>query len=69
METSSPLIDTQIRRSLFDSVGEPAESDLIHGDRNASFATVASRLEAFRVLCTPVLLGLINLIYITVVTQ
>ena len=55
VETSSPLIDTQIRRSIFVAAGEPAENDLIHGDRNALFATVASRLEAFLVLRTPVL--------------
>eukprot|EP00978_Attheya_sp_CCMP212_P048794 scaffold575599_cov83-Attheya_sp.AAC.1 len=70
VETSSPLINTQIRRSIFASTGEPTmESNLIHGDRNALFAMVARRLEAFQVLRTPVLLGLINSVNITVVAQ
>eukprot|EP00978_Attheya_sp_CCMP212_P027685 scaffold93307_cov34-Attheya_sp.AAC.4 len=64
--SSSPLIDTHIRCPVFASAGVPMESDLFHGDCNASFAMVASHLEVFRVLHTPVLMGLINSSIITV---
>eukprot|EP00978_Attheya_sp_CCMP212_P003441 scaffold7120_cov60-Attheya_sp.AAC.4 len=70
VETSSPLVDTQIRCSISPPQESPRRTILIHGDRNALFAMVASHL--LRSISGPShssALGLINSVNVTVVAH